>query len=344
MAAAPRPQPLRRNRHASPTLEPGLELPTSPPKEKCLDERWRAGHWWCNCDPPKKAVLRQVKKNSANKGKLFWSCPALPAPCSFFLWRDDACLRETSHGPVVPDNPCPPPTPTTPALTQRRLTSYYRPAKPTAAPASKDDGQSRISTSRHSDSATDAASFVTLSTPIKRNRDAFEQSVGDFHDDFGPEDERQLAELVDRSVERAHAPTPANPITPSLSRNLFPPTQTSKRRKTVSFQHCPSVAVLDTPSTASWSHGSSSSTSHHCQVTQSIVDLLHSHKLHPAAIAKISSLLHDGKESASKIIKQRNGTIANLEKYIAVLETCNQKLESQVTGMKAQLMHMYSSN
>ncbi|PHH60402.1 hypothetical protein CDD81_1680 [Ophiocordyceps australis] len=342
MATAIRPQPLRRNRRPSAT-EPELELPTSPPKDKCLDGRWQAGHWWCNCDPPKKAVLRQVKKNSANKGKLFWSCAALPAPCSFFLWRDDACLGETGHDPVAPDNRGLAPTPTTPALTQRSLTSYYRPTKPTA-PASKENGDIGISNSRHSDSATDATSLVTVSTPIKRSRDSYEQSVDDFDDDFGPEDERQLAELVDKSVERAHAVTPANSVTPSISRNLFPPTPTSKRRKTVSFKETRAVPALDSPVTASLRHGPSSPKNHDCQVTQSIVDLLHSHKLDPAAIAKISSLLHDGKKSASQVIKQRDGTIANLTKHNAVLEAKNKKLESQVTNMKAQLMHMYSSN
>ncbi|KAK9313905.1 hypothetical protein V1524DRAFT_448443 [Lipomyces starkeyi] len=46
----------------------------------------------CNCNPRRQAALREVKKDGRNKGRYFYSCAT--GKCNFFLWEDDARLRE----------------------------------------------------------------------------------------------------------------------------------------------------------------------------------------------------------------------------------------------------------
>ncbi|KAK9433333.1 hypothetical protein V1505DRAFT_362379 [Lipomyces doorenjongii] len=50
------------------------------------------GAWKCNCNPRRQAAHREVKKDGRNKGRFFYSCAT--GKCNFFLWEDDARLRE----------------------------------------------------------------------------------------------------------------------------------------------------------------------------------------------------------------------------------------------------------
>ncbi|KAK9455643.1 hypothetical protein V1511DRAFT_498345 [Dipodascopsis uninucleata] len=56
------------------------------------------GIWKCNCDPRQPAALRQVQKQTANHGRMFYTCPSTLDQCGFFLWEEDAKIRE---GPPV---------------------------------------------------------------------------------------------------------------------------------------------------------------------------------------------------------------------------------------------------
>jgi DNA topoisomerase III len=52
----------------------------------------------CNCNPPKKAVQREVMKEGNNKGRKFWACPnPISDSCGFFDWADGA--GSSSAGP-----------------------------------------------------------------------------------------------------------------------------------------------------------------------------------------------------------------------------------------------------
>ncbi|KAF2727593.1 hypothetical protein EJ04DRAFT_581933 [Polyplosphaeria fusca] len=78
--------------------------------------------WYCDCNPRQAAVKFQVKKNTANKGKWFYTCQKPredPQKCKFFLFVDQAKSREqyalqnNSHTesntrPNVPAPPAPP--------------------------------------------------------------------------------------------------------------------------------------------------------------------------------------------------------------------------------------------
>ena len=64
--------------------------PIRPKKGRFID-----GVWHCNCDPRLPASHFQVKKDSANKGRWFYCCTKSPeTQCGFFLWDEDAKLRE----------------------------------------------------------------------------------------------------------------------------------------------------------------------------------------------------------------------------------------------------------
>lgn len=74
-----------------------------------------------NCEPRNQATLHETKKKGPSKRKFFWKCD----DCGFFLWYDEAKVREsgltcTSPAEELGD----PPKPKMPSLTQRSLVSY----------------------------------------------------------------------------------------------------------------------------------------------------------------------------------------------------------------------------
>lgn len=75
-------QPPPRTSRPPPTRQPPRR-PTPPPKSTPRNDDPNQVH--CNCGP---AVQRTVVKESASKGRLFWTCPNKPG-CGFFKWDDD---------------------------------------------------------------------------------------------------------------------------------------------------------------------------------------------------------------------------------------------------------------
>ncbi|KAH9985368.1 hypothetical protein BJV77DRAFT_1032773 [Russula vinacea] len=68
-------------------------LPSIPAKRSRTDDA--ASKKYCQCDLT--AVLKTVKKEGPNQGKLYWSCPnSQTAACNFFEW-DDEQLGATAH-------------------------------------------------------------------------------------------------------------------------------------------------------------------------------------------------------------------------------------------------------
>lgn len=276
------------------------ETPAS--RKKRLKGLWQGGHWWCmlptppspfpgqddgerlifsaqpfpsrgpflprppftagNCEPRKKAVLRDVKKDTPNKGRFFWACPVYSG-CDFLLWHEDAVAR--SAGPVSAAEELPP-APKTPTFTQRRLTSFgvqISPGRRPGAESFETEDSAEVATGSN-DSSSQAAATVsastsasTLATPekrgvatpvpgsSKRNRDMFD-SDDDFSD-FGSNEERQLADIADSSAEKlgrkvgalatpkaAEPAAAADAPSPAVARTLFPGPD-PKRAKTVTF-------------------------------------------------------------------------------------------------------------
>ncbi|KAL6868462.1 hypothetical protein J3F83DRAFT_737184 [Trichoderma novae-zelandiae] len=206
--------------------------PGTPSSEKRrLKGLWHGNEWWCNCSPRARAVARSVTSDTRNKGKGFWACRLpLHEGCGFFLFFEEARLREISLSGGTPDANLPAATPSRgPCLTQRRLTDIgfqvlgRRPSDPgPSQPEAGDDGaeaagppepvsssQPEAGSSAGRDKgkgkAVDAGGggYEPL-TPgpsggLKRKfDDAFE--VDD--DELDSDDERQLADMTDRSVQK----------------------------------------------------------------------------------------------------------------------------------------------
>ncbi|KAJ5970938.1 Zinc finger GRF-type [Penicillium vulpinum] len=96
---------------SSPQKYPGSPGNTAPLRRGLF----RDGLWCCNCPDRPVAARRQTKKQGANFGKWFWTC-AQPShlKCSFFLWADEATMREqaavlaNSRSELDPISPTPP--------------------------------------------------------------------------------------------------------------------------------------------------------------------------------------------------------------------------------------------
>lgn len=219
-----------------------------------------------NCQPNRRpAALREVTKDTPNKGKFFWTCPIFNG-CNFFLFWDEAKLREGGlNSTTLPEDQ--PPRPKTPTLTQPKLTSFGVQLTPGRRRQSRSDGEEQESPrgSQEQDSSAmtkgeypstqEMASVFRTPESAKRKRDAFAAPTSghvDSEDEFSDfavdsDDERQLIDLTDASAKKASA-SRAAPVTPetgtrtvaglptpsSVSRNLFP--SEKGRRKSVSFE------------------------------------------------------------------------------------------------------------
>ena len=327
-----------------------------------------------NCEPRHEAVLREVKKKSPNKGKFFWKCQVYPY-CDFFLWRDDAKVREvglaSSTAPEPDDDhdellAAPPPTSKTPTSTQRHITSYgySRPDQPpnrssTQARAAEGDG-----------GAAGASVGAGMSTPCpgpsKRKRDALED---DEFSDFGSEEEMELVALADSSAQKASM-TPStvrasddDPASPSVARTLFPGDR-SKKQKTVSFEAAESslptpgptphtsrttaAAATTPPSKSDSSSGGSD------DIAAEVAALLRGQKIDRAAMDSVRDALDRsarrtrglvrGRDAAREEIGRKDAKIVELQAALVALKNKERMHHNQVTNMKADLMKVYQDN
>ncbi|KAK9475571.1 uncharacterized protein V1510DRAFT_55917 [Dipodascopsis tothii] len=96
--------PSKRRRPVSPETERLDEIiPATPSPARSFGSRKLPaalngfldnGVWKCNCMPRQLAVLRTVKKETQNFGRKFYTCPSTSSQCGFFIWENEAKLRE----------------------------------------------------------------------------------------------------------------------------------------------------------------------------------------------------------------------------------------------------------
>ncbi|KAJ5766604.1 uncharacterized protein N7511_004220 [Penicillium nucicola] len=74
---------------------PHKDFPSSPRARMSAPGLFKDGLWCCNCPDRPPAKQFQVKKQSANQGRFFWTCDQPQhLKCKFFLWASDAEIRE----------------------------------------------------------------------------------------------------------------------------------------------------------------------------------------------------------------------------------------------------------
>ncbi|PNY28424.1 Uncharacterized protein TCAP_01642 [Tolypocladium capitatum] len=420
MATAATARTPRRQRHGC--SRPGPETPAR------SDGLWQGDQWWCKSmsSPPTlrrfnaianshlksrakeanmatvaRAALRETKRDTPNKGRFFLACKTYPF-CDFFLWRDDAVLRETVLPPstdATSTEELLPPRPKTPTFTQRPLTSFGILVHPDrrrsegdgdtagraiGSPESGDGedeepspiscgGRTKMTGTTFTATAISKASMGTpCPPPSKRKRGVFED---DEFSDMGSDDERQLADIADKSVERStrHTDAFATPAadrtmdaatgftTPSVARTLFSGTD-AKRQKTVTFEE-PHPLGLPTPAKTPATKGrttdheatpSSSPPDAIHDVTDEVMALLRGQKLEGPVLRAVQELLATsarkamglamGRESTRAALKLKDDKIARLQERVVALENKEQFHNSQLTNIKAQLMKMYEDN
>jgi hypothetical protein len=205
--------------------------PSSAPSSKArLKGAFKDNQWWCDCEPRLPAVRHRVRKNNKNRNRLFYTCqlgPDRKKQCGFFLWEDDAQVREkgallnnsgTESAITTHIGPGPPPTPTLAQSSGR----FAQPSLSTSTAIIDDDG-SEISTGDELDMASLADNvsqtrrrlFSSNSTPKPQTADGQQANsakrkrggglfVGDsdseddlFGGDLGSDEERSLVALTD---------------------------------------------------------------------------------------------------------------------------------------------------
>ena len=331
-----------------------------------------------NCEPRHEAVLREVKKKSPNKGKFFWKCQVYPY-CDFFLWRDEAKVREvglpSSTAPEPDDDddddellaPLPPPS-KTPASTQRQITSYgySRPGQPSTrsstAQARAADGD-EAPTAAAGPGVVGAGPSTPCPGPSKRKRDALEE---DEFSDFGSEEEMELVALADNSAQKASM-TPStvrasdvDPASPSVARTLFPGDRT-KKQKTVSFEAAESSLPTPgpTPHTSRTTVAASppprpDSSSGADDIAAEVMALMRGQEVDRAVMDSVRDALESsarrtkglvkGRDVAREEIAKKDAKIAELQAALVALKNKVRMHHNQVTSMKADLMKVYQDN
>ncbi|KAI1036892.1 hypothetical protein LB503_002941 [Fusarium chuoi] len=312
-------------------------------KKRMPKGRYSDGHWWCNCEPRQKATLREVKKSGPNNGKLFWKCD----DCNFFLWRDEAKVRESglraSRRGSESSKSEPPP------MTQQSLVSYGYQVTPSRRQSDDDSADStksgedsevdtplRKSIGNHAQiadhsklpSPPTAAVETPSRGPTKRRRDVFEEDDDEFSD-IASDEERQMAAIADKSAEkvaqsRFTTPTTTRSIsgmpTPSVSRTLFP-TSESKRQKQVSFEDTPSVSSTTlsantTPSkTPCGTQGlpASSPPETAYDVTDEVMNLLRGQQIDKSVLSSVQSILEASARRTKGIVLGRDSARSSLK-------------------------------
>lgn len=322
-----------------------------------------------NCEPRKEAVLHEVHKEGSNKGKFFWKCRVYPY-CDFFLWQDQAKVRETGLIPTRIESAKE--RPKVPSFTQKPLTAFGYQITPTQAVLDADQLTDSDEEAEGGSEAADQDS-PSIDTPCrpasKRKRDAFEC---DEFSDMDSEEERQLVVIADESAKKPSSTSDqfTTPVanrthdvvdglpTPSVTRTLF--SSTAKRHKQVSFEDIPSSATLSSATTTPTlnrsqvtpSSGSPGDNSH--DVTDEIMELLRGQGVDAGVLTSVQGVLataarktkgiERGRDLARTSLKAKDDKIARLQDRIVALENKEKMHQARMTDLKAGLMDMYHKN
>lgn len=254
-------------------------------------------------------------------------------------------------------------------------TSSHRPASDETSRQTKASGGTLM------DTAETLGRGTPCPPPSKRKWDALEREHGcdsEWLSDLGSDDERELADMADRSIAKATrrtcdafaTPTPARsagagaPLASHVARTLFTG-HDGKRQRTLASGEPTSIADgLPTPAKtlmagtksrrqpkSPWSSPPDSVTQ---DPTAQVMTLLRGQNVEPSVLYSVHKLLTASarrnksilmsRDSARAALGQKEDCIAQLRESVAALQSSDERHSRQITSIKAQLMKMYGDN
>ena len=286
--------------------------------------------WHCDCDPRMPADKFQTKNGGKNHGRWFYTCQkAQPKRCGFFLWADDAKVREES---AVLSNSRSEPQPI-PVVVQAPQT----PRKTTLLQTATPDSRSKLMSARKpaERSPTQSPTKQPLSNQGKEE---------DF--DWSSSNDEELASAVDtfetpRKTPRTGiitSPTKRYHTTMNESDDVFTTPSTSKRNGLLSpkatparpHTHNPRTSDLAPDSLASEALIILSSTSLPTSTKDNLVELLNKFELKAQGISK-------GRDLTRLALQEKDKKIAELQSRIQGLEQERETTKNVISLLKSDM-------
>lgn len=301
------------------------------------------GIWHCDCDNRLPADKFQTKNGGKNHGRWFYTCQRpQPSRCGFFLWEDEAKVRE--EGAVLSNSNTEPMTPKTPKKigvpsrqaklgdaaqivtppSRRKATPKLEAISPPVDKEARNEWSSDNLDDDDLASALDefetprkAARTETITSPSKR-RTASTKS------------DASSVTLAGHEVDQDDVfHTPAT----SKKSTLFPRASGLLSPSTTPAHHRPSTAPVSTEpgelATSALQILQTVSIPH--QVEAQLVDLLNKHDLRTTGITK-------GRDITRLAVQAKERKIHELEKRIEVLEQEKETMRTVVQHLKSDIM------
>ncbi|KXS94393.1 hypothetical protein AC578_7799 [Pseudocercospora eumusae] len=339
-----------------------------------LKGRFDNGIWYCNCTPRMPAEHFKVKKEGKNKDRWFYTCQQpseSPQRCDFFLWNEDAVLRESA------------------AVLNNSRSEPRDPHVQDGWTAGRDAQGKMVNFRETSPTPTTIPSYPTL--PRAKGglkRDALEAQLGDEDDDddefnLNGQEEEEMFEAADNisTLETPHKAqktgvyaTPATSDAKKSSRKLpwlkdqqMPATPISGKKTVVDFfntspskvvpsrakevdAQTPSVpsalpTVPESPSpTSRFKNALHNPADSQSSLTNEVLQELRTVKLPPEKLESLRSILskHDlrtqgvtkGRDISRLALKAKEAKIVELEARIASLQAEKEVDRSMIESMK----------
>ena len=289
------------------------------------------GIWQCDCEPRQPADKFQTKNGGKNHGRWFYTCQKpQPKRCSFFLWADEAKVREESAvlrnsrsepiaPPQTPRKQQPIVQPPTPDTRSKPAPPVFSPATPTSKQKSQISESTVDDTFDWSSSADEdlASALDTYETPRKTPRTAVLTSPGKRNHSaiaISQEDD------VFATPSTSHKSTGTGLLSPTATPSR-PPAFTTHNLATSSDTVCSQVLHL------LQSHNVCLPTT----TTTALTSLLSTFELQRAGIAK-------GREISRLAVQAKDRKIADLQSRIAGLEQERETMKTVVAHLKSDMV------
>ena len=305
------------------------------PVKKAARGTFLAGVWHCDCEPRLPAEHFQTKNGGQNHGRWFYTCQkSQPKRCKFFLWDDEAKVREESavlnnsrsetepKTLLYPILSARPPCPLRESPVQLGHQGLMTPSSKTkASPTISDDSDFHWSASNDQAllEAAQVAAMAPPETPRKTPRTPNFTSPG----------KRNHSEMLAYHSELSTSPSNDDVFnTPRSSQDatgLLSPVETPARGKSDSTAPPPPKSSLAADALQILNQ---SKLSH--EVEQKLVELLNKHDLRTQGIAR-------GRDITRLALNNKDAKIVELEARISGLEAERETSKAVIAHLKTDI-------